>query len=125
LPNRRDTAGCNPTFVSALEAHFGANVANDGGIQQLTYYALTSASSFMNFCQALSSLAAQPPHVAANTWKDLVAQLTTIIKTDVNTDFIPAAGFALANLCGTAPTTVSGPAASLPAGTSLGVTLTY
>jgi hypothetical protein len=125
VPNRRANAGYNSYVLSALEDHFGENIADNESIAQLTFYALESAAGFMNLCQDLSGLAAQPVTETAATWKDLVTQLSNIIKDDVNTDFIPAAGFALACLCGTAPTTVSGPVASLPSGTSLGVTLTY
>jgi hypothetical protein len=125
VPNRRENAGYNSYVLSALEDHFGGNIANNEAVAQLTFYALESAAGFMNLCQDLSSLAVQSPAETAATWKDLVTELSNIIKADVNIDFIPAAGFALACLCGTAPTTVSGPLASLPSGTSLGVTLTY
>jgi hypothetical protein len=124
VPDRKYDAVYNSNVLSALQDHFSSNITDDG-VARLIFYTLKSAAQFMNLCQDLNGLAALPMTEAASTWKDLVTELTKMIKNDVNTDFIPAAGFALACLCGTTPSTVSGPIASLPAGTSLSVTLTY
>ncbi len=85
---------------------------------------LCVGASFMNLCADLKTLVAATS-TTLDSWQQLITHLQTIIKNDVSVDFIPPTALALATLCGNAPTAVTGPAPNLPAGTSIGITMTY
>jgi hypothetical protein len=88
---------------------------------------LQAGSNFMNFCEALESLALLPaaePNL--DSWQSFVAQLKSIIVNDTNQDFAVPATLALLRLCRSGPPDeVKGPAPGMAVGNSIAVTLTY
>jgi hypothetical protein len=123
-PNRRATGGANPSLASALQSLTGSDLFLSTPLANSYYEALDSAAQFMNLCEDLHHLAI-PTTQSAASWNNVVKELTQIVKNDVNADYISAVGLALTKVCKTSFTTISGPVVSLPAGTSLGVTLTF
>jgi hypothetical protein len=94
-------------------------------MSQMIWNTLSVGANFMNFCADLKSLIANSSSTDLSSWQQLIAHLQTIIKNDVDVDFIPPTAYALANLCGGAPASISGPVPNLPKTTSIGVTMTY
>ncbi len=119
-PNRLETGP-----YSAADAYLSTMFPSAGAATMEVYYDFEVASQFMNLCEALKNLC----HLAVETdlanWQSLVSQLKGIVKNDLNKDFIAPTILALTQLCGGAPTTVTGPASGLPGGMSIDVTMRY
>ena len=123
VPNR--TQSGNP---SAGLGYLNQDFPQAGSIAPLIGYALQAASDFMNFCADLKSLATvSSAGTGTSAWDSLVARLKSIIKNDVNQDFVAPASLALTWLCtGKGPVSeIKGPAPGMEDKTSIAVTVTY
>ncbi len=124
VPDRRESAGFNPGVEAQLDQALGLG-AGASGDAQLVFYALGAATQFMNLCDDPRTLASEEVAYTPKTWGSFVAELAHIVNKDLNKDFMAAAMLALTIRCGGVPTEVSGPMVGLPAGSSIGVTVTY
>jgi hypothetical protein len=124
VPNRRTfgfTAG--PNALRQLQDDVYASMSQlDADSVSFT---LVQAQLFMNLCDDLQRLVNQPMTTAAANWQNIVNALEMIIKQDVPTEYLAAAGLALAHLSGITPTAISGPASNVPSGPSVALTFTY
>ncbi len=125
VPDRRENAGFTSWVSSQLSEALPGLAGGSEGPARLVFYTLEAAAQFMNLCDDLRTLASQTAEYTPATWGKFVDELGHILKSDLNTDFLPAMILALAALCGGAPSLVSGPLQGLPAGTSIAVTMTY
>ncbi|WP_263380765.1 hypothetical protein [Granulicella paludicola] len=116
-PGRRDIG--NPSAATPYLDQQGF-----GNAVPLIWATLQVGASFMNLCDDLRSLVASSS-TTLDSWQQLITHLQTIIKNDVDVDFIPPTALALANLCGGAPAATTGPAPGLATGSSIAVTMTY
>jgi hypothetical protein len=118
LPDR--TSGGSP--AAALVYLDGQGL---DAMSKMIWNTLSVAANFMNFCADLKTLAAASSATSLASWQDFLKRLQAMIDNEVNVDFIAPTAYALANLCGGAPASVSGPAPGLTSGTSVGITMTY
>jgi hypothetical protein len=118
LPNRTQM-GNGASGAVYLDQQF------PGGTTALIGYALGAAQEFMNFCEALKTLAsAAEVETDDASWAALVGQMKAIIANDVSPDFLASTGLGLVWLCSAAPPAlVKGPVAS--DAKAVGVTVTY
>lgn len=124
VPNRRQHGGYGSGVQAQLDGAL-SGLSGSSGPAPLIFYALDAATQFMNLCDDLRTLASRTASYTPATWPSFVAELSCIVKNDLQTDFMPATMLALAMLCGGTPTALSAAPAALPGGNSFGVTMTY
>ena len=120
LPNRLETGP-----YSAADNYLRSIFPGAGNATMLIYYMFEVASQFMNLCEALKNLCHLAVETNLGNWEALIQLLKGIVKNDLDKDFIAPTALALNQLCGGAPTAVTGPAPGLPSGRSIGITMRY